>query len=509
MNIKSCEKKEKSEADVIIEVSGEELDSAIGKAYIKSRNKISVPGFRKGKAPRKIIEKMYGESIFHSDALDVLLPSVIKTVADESGLRIVGFPQATDVEFKDKNEGVDITITVALYPEVAIGNYKGLSAVKPVVEVSDTEIDSEIAGIRLRNARIEKADRPAAVGDIAVIDYEGFIDGEPFDGGNAANYELELGSNTFIPGFEDKLNGMISGDERDLDLVFPENYAGDLAGKPVVFKVKLIEVKEKILPDLDDEFAKDVSEFDTLDEYKADIRNRLMTSGQTEADIEFENTLMDKLIEAVDAEIPEAMVEEQMENSMNNFASQISAHGMDPSTYLQIMGITPEVFRENMRKSSERQVKVMLALEKVAELEGIEVSDDDLEAEYKDGAERYEMEVDKLKESVSEDVIKRDIKIRRAAQIVTENATAEELTPEDLLNTDTPESTDPDSEKQSSKPKKTAVKKQAVKQSAENEPPGEGSDEDAGKPAAAETTGARAGKPAKTASRKSEGDESK
>ena len=496
MNIKSCEKNEKNVAEIVIEVNKEELESAIVKAYNKSRNSISVPGFRKGKAPRKIIEKMYGDSIFHSDALDILLPSVLKIVAEESELRIVGFPQATDVDFKEGNDGVDITITASVYPEVALGEYKGLSAVKPVADVSDSEIDSEIEGMRLRNARIEKAERPAVNGDIAVIDFEGFIDDEAFDGGKGENYELELGSNTFIPGFEEKIQGMAAGEERDLDLVFPDNYAEELAGKAVVFKVKLHEVKEKILPELDDEFAKDVSEFDTLDEYKADIKENFMKSRQTDADIAFENALMDKLIESLDADIPDAMVEEQMEISMNGFANQISSYGMDPSTYLQMMNVTPEVFRENMRTSSEKQVKIMLALEKVAELEGIEVSDEDIENEYKEGAERYEMEIDKLKDSVSEETLIRDIKIRRAAQVVTDNATAKEST----------EADDTKAEKPVAKPRKTAAKKPAAKQEPDDSKAEADADEKPEESAAEKPAEAEEPKPKKTTTRKPKSD---
>ena len=458
MNIKSCERKEKNEADIVVEVNAEEFEAALGKAFIKNRNRISVPGFRKGKAPRKIIENMYGETVFHNDALDVLVPDAAKFAAEGSELRIVGLPQATDLDFKDGNKGVDITITVAIYPEVEIGRYKGLSAVKPPAEVADSEVEAEVESMRLRNASVDKVERPAASGDIAVIDYEGFLDGEPFEGGKGDNYDLELGSNSFIPGFEEKIIGMAAGEQREMDLVFPENYAEELAGKPVVFKVKLNEVKEKILPDLDDEFAKDVSEFDTLNEYRASISEKILENRQADADIAFENALMDMLAESIEADIPEAMIEEQMEIAANNFASQVSSRGMDPSTYLQIMGVTPEMFRENMRASSEKQVKVMLCLEKIADIEGIEVSDEDIEDEYKAGAERYQMDAEKLKESVSRETILSDIKMRRAAQIVTDNATAEDPPAESP-----PVEEAAKKEKTAAKPKKAAAKKPADK----------------------------------------------
>lgn len=498
MNIKSCEKREKSEAEIVVEINTEEFDSAIGKAYIKIRNQIAVPGFRKGKAPRKIIEKMYGATVFHSDALDALIPSVMKTISEESGLRIIGFPQVTDVNIQDGNNGADITVAVAVYPEITLGEYKGLSAVKPAVEAPESEIDSEIAGMRLRNARIEKADRPAINGDVAVIDYEGFVDGEPFEGGKGADYELELGSGSFIPGFEEKIQGMTAGEQRDLELVFPDNYAEHLAGKPVVFKVKLNELKEKILPELDDEFAKDVSEFDTLDEYRADIREKLMKSRQTDADAIFENALMDKVVEAMEAEIPDAMIETQMDNSVESFARRLSTYGMDPAAYFQAMKVSPETFRENMRESSEKQVRVMLALEKIAEVEGIEISAEDIENEYKELAERYSMEVDKLKESVREEDVMQDLKVRRAAKVVVDSASAESA-PESETN-DAPE---PEDEKaDDGTGDEGAVPQESGEESGTN---GEQAEQEAEKTETLKKPAAR--KPKKPAEPKAEGEE--
>ena len=460
MNIKSSEKKEKNEVELIVEVNAEEFDSAINEAFRKNRNQIAVPGFRKGKAPRKIIERMYGASIFHEDALENLVPQVMSFVFKESGLNLVGYPQVTDLDIKEGNAGVDITITAAEYPEVKLGDYKGLSAVKPVAEVPDSDIDSEIEGVRLRNARIEKADRPAESGDTTVIDFDGFVDGKPFEGGSGVEYELELGSNTFIPGFEEKMIGMIVGEERDLELVFPENYKESLAGKPVTFKVKLNDLKQKILPDLDDEFAKDVSEFDTLDEYRESIRDKFLKIKQAEADAEFENALMDKVLESLEADVPEVMVEEQLDNAMNNFARQVSSYGMDPSMYLQMTNTTPEEFRENMRKSSDKQVRIMLALDKIAELEGIEISEEEVEAEYKEAAERFGTEIEKLKESVTEENIIRDLKFKQAAEVVSKSAIAEAPAAEDeSVNADKPAA------KATATPK-TAAKKPAAKKPA-------------------------------------------
>ena len=450
MIIKNSSKKENNEAELIIEAEPEEVEAAVHSAFLKNKNRISVPGFRKGKAPRKIIERMYGAEIFHSDALDILLPDALGFAMKESELNTVGYPKVNDVEFIDNNTRVEITLIAALHPEVIVGNYKGLKAPKPAVEIPESEIDNEIESIRKRNARIEKADRAAASGDIAVIDFEGFVDGEAFEGGKGENYELELGSGSFIPGFEEKVEGMNVGEQCDLELVFPDDYKEELAGKPVIFKVTLNEVKEKILPELDDEFAMDVSEFDTLDEYKADIREKITTTRQKDIDETFESQLIEQVIESMEADIPEAMVEEQMEISMENFNKQMSAYGMTPTQYMQMTGATPESFRERMRDSSEKQVKVKLALEKIAELEGIEVSDEEIEDEYKAAAERFNTDTDKLKETVTRDTIMRELKLRGAVKIVVDSAIAEEPDDEDEEKT---------SDKNDSTAKNPAVKK--------------------------------------------------
>ena len=431
MNIISSEKKENNEVELVIEVEPEELETAVNKAFIKNRNRIAVPGFRKGKAPRRIIEKMYGVEIFLSDALDDILPDVLRYAMKETDFDIVGYPKITDVDVKDDNRRAEITLTAALHPEVTIGKYKGLSAPKPVIEIPDREIDAQIETTRERNARMEKVDRAAESGDIAVIDFEGFVDGVAFEGGSGDNHELTLGSGTFIPGFEEQVEGMKIGEIRDIDLVFPENYKEDLAGKPVVFKVKLNEVREKILPELDDEFVKDVSEFDTLDEYRADIREKIVNTRQQDVDETFENILMEQIVESMEAEVPDEMVEEQLDLSMKNFSSRLSSYGMEPANYMKMMGMTPEVFREKMRESSEKQVRIQLALGKIAELEGVVVSDDEIETEYKDASERYGMEIEKFKETVSRDDIIHDLKLRSAVKIVVDSAIVEEFNEDD------------------------------------------------------------------------------
>lgn len=453
MKILQSEKKEKGVVEVLVEVTPEEYDEAAGRAFSKNKNRISVPGFRKGKAPRRIVERMYGPDVFINDSLEIIYPDIVKIVADSDDYRMVEQPTITDIDFKEEVGGINVTISFTVYPEVKIGTYKGLSAPKNSYDVSESDIDNEIESVRVRNSRIETVERPAAMGDIAIIDFEGFLDGVPFDGGKGENYELELGSNMFIPGFEEKVVGMAVGEERDIDLEFPENYTEELAGKPVLFKVKLNEVKEKQLPELDDEFAKDVSEFDTIDEYKADIKDRLEKARKAEVDEAFESVLMDKLIESLEADVPDAMVEERMDFAMRNFSRQISSYNMDPVQYLQMMGMSPEDFRENSRTSSERQVKVSLALDKIVELENIEITDEEIDKEYEKAAEELKRDIEELKESIDKESIVYELKMRAAVKVVVDSAKAEK--PEKPKSDDSK----PKAEKSE---KKTAAKKPAT-----------------------------------------------
>jgi len=422
LNLLKSEKKENNELELLVEVTPEELEKSVNAAYMKNRGRISVPGFRKGKAPRKIIERMYGAEIFLSDALDEILPEVLRFIMADKDLNTVGYPKISDVDVKDPSVGAKVTLIAALYPEVKIGEYKGLSAPKPETAVSDEEVDKEIESTRNRNARIESVERPAQDGDTTVINFEGFLDGVPFEGGKGENYDLVLGSGQFIPGFEDKIIGMTIGEERDIDLVFPENYKEDLAGKAVVFKVKVNEIKEKILPELDDEFVKDVSEFDTLKEYRKSIMENILKTRTKEVDETFEGLLMDKIAELIEADIPSGMIDEQQDQALDNLTRQISAYGMTPESYMQMLGITPDQFKERMRESSEKQVKVTLALNKIAELEKIEVSDADIDKEYEEASERFGVKVEEFKESVSRDALERDIKLKKAAQVVKDSA---------------------------------------------------------------------------------------
>jgi len=451
LNLLKSEKKENNEIELIVEVAPDELETSVNKAYLKNRGRIAVPGFRKGKAPRKIIERMYGVEIFLSDALDEILPQVVRFVMEETELDTVGYPKISDVDVTAPSAGAKITLIAALYPEVKIGDYKGLSAPKPETSVSDEEVEKEIEAMRTRNARIETVERPAANGDTTVIDFEGFLDGVPFEGGKGENYNLELGSGQFIPGFEDKIVGMTVGEERDLDLVFPENYKEDLAGKAVVFKVKVNEIKEKMLPELDDEFAKDISEFDTLDEYRASIKENILMSKEKEVDETFEGLLMDKLVDLLEAEVPDAMVAQQQNSAMDNLTRQISAYGMTPESYMQMLGVTPDQFSERMRESAEKQVRVTLALNKISELENIEISDDELDKEYQEASERFKVELEELKESVAREDMVRDLKLKRAAQVVKDSAVVTKFEEESVSDT---------------KEKKPAAKKPAAKKAA-------------------------------------------
>jgi len=409
-------------AEMTVAVSPEEFDAAIGKVYAKNRSQMAIPGFRKGKAPRSIVEKLYGASVFHNDALEMLLPDVAICAEEKSGLRFIDTPRLKAINTKDSDGGADFTLSVSYFPEVALGQYKGLTAPMPEVEIPSSMVDAEVETIRVRNARIEKTDCPVKDGDIVLVDIEGLIDGEPFEGSHADNFELTVGSGRLIPGFEEKLLGMATGQERVIDLVFPEDYKEELAGKPVVFKVRLREAKEKILPDLDDEFAKDVSEFDTLDEYRDAIKDRLQKAQQEEAEAAFVNALLDQVMDSTDVELPGVLVEEQMDGAVNNILRQVSAHGMNLDDYLNATNLTPEQLRENTRADSERQTKAILVLGKIAELECIEVSEEDIEDEYAKTAGIHGMEIEKLKESLSKERVSLEIQLRRATKIVLDSA---------------------------------------------------------------------------------------
>ncbi|MDR2420969.1 MAG: trigger factor [Oscillospiraceae bacterium] len=430
MNITAFEKKEKSAAGLTVEIEADVFNGAVENVYRRTRGKISVPGFRPGKAPRKIIENLYGASVFRSEALDELLPAALEFGVKEKALRTVGYPRLGEVSVND-DKSVTVTFDVSVYPEVEIGEYKGLRAVRPSSDVPESAVDSEIEALRLRNASRETVARPAVNGDTVTIDYSGTIDGKPFDGGTAENYELELGSGAFIPGFEEKLHGMTAGETRDIDVSFPENYDEKrLAGRPAVFRVTLHEVRAKILPEADDEFAKDVSEFDTIAEYRADIRKKFEDARRKDADEWFENALLDALAETVTGEIPEDMFEENIDSSVKNMQSQLSQYGLDPETYLKMSGMTLADYRRDMRPRAEKQVKVSLALEKIAEKEGIEPAEEQIEEFYVGAAARYGVDIDTVKKSVDAETAKREAALRAAVRLVVDSGIAEPVAEE-------------------------------------------------------------------------------
>ncbi len=423
MIIKNKEVKEHSTVELTVEVSKEEFETACQKVYKKNVNKITIPGFRKGKASRKMIEKMYGSSFFWEDAVNESYPDIYEAATKEAEIVPVG---KADMEVLDiSEEGYSFKALVPVKPEVSISDYKGIEAEKPEVSLEASEIDAEIERMRKRNGRIESVDREIQTGDTAVIDYEGFLDGVPFEGGKDENHNLEIGAGQFIPGFEEQLIGAKAGDERDLNLSFPEQYhAENLAGKDVVFKVTVHEVKQTTLPELDDEFAKDVSEFDTLDELRADIEAKLKESKENAANNAFEGSLYEKLAEKLEADIPHAMIHTQLDSMVENFAYRISSQGMEFEQYLQMTGMTLENLQEIYHPQAEQQVKLSLAFEKIAELEKLEASDEDVDAEIKKLAEQYNMPEDQVKILLPADGIKRDITLQKAADLVKDTAVA-------------------------------------------------------------------------------------
>lgn len=423
MSLTSKNKLETNKYELIVSVDAETFEQAVEKAYRKNCKKINVPGFRKGKAPRKMIEKLYGEGVFYDDAVNDLYPDAAEAAVKEAELTLVDRPEV-EVTKVGREDGVEYKITCVTKPEVELGEYKGIKATKTVKNVTEDDIKAELEKMQDRNSRVITVDdRAAENGDTAVIDFEGFIDGEAFDGGKGENFDLTLGSGQFIPGFEDQIIGHNSGDEFDVNVPFPDDYhVEDLKGKPALFKVKLKEIKSKELPEIDDEFAKDVSEFDTLEELKKDIKAKIAESNDKAAETELENTLMDKVVEGMKAEIPEVMFENRITESVREFEYRLQSQGLNLETYLQYAGTTMDKFREGFKEQAEKQVKLRLALEKIVEAENITASEDELNEEYGKMASAYGMEADKIKELVSAEDISMDICANKAIDFVKENA---------------------------------------------------------------------------------------
>lgn len=406
--------------------TAEEFENAISAAYNKRKKSITVPGFRKGKAPRKVIEAQYGESVFYDDAVNSLYNQNIVAVIDKTGLDVVDVENTEVVEVSKEN-GVKFKADIITKPVVEISDYKGLEVKKTAKTVDDAAVDAEIDKIRNRNARsISVEDRAAQIGDTAVIDFEGFLDGVAFEGGKGEKFPLELGSGSFIPGFEEQVAGKNIGEDFDVNVTFPEHYqAENLAGKPAVFKCKLHEIKGKELPNVDDEFVKDVSEFDTLDEYKADIKSKLEKAAADEASTNLDNALVDAVIGKMKAEVPQVMYQRRIDEIVREWSAR---NRISVEDYLKYTGVTMDQFRANFTEVAKRQVDLRLALEKIAELENITVSDEDVEKEYADMAEQYKMDVDKIKAAVPADAIKNDLKIEKALDLVRDSAKIEEVT---------------------------------------------------------------------------------
>ena len=423
MSVKSCEKVEKSQVALTIEVGAQEFEAAVEKAYQKMRRKINVPGFRPGKAPRKIIEGMYGAEVFYEEAINIAFPEAYEAAVKEQELQVVGYP-AVEVEGQVTKDGFTFKATVPVYPEVKLGQYKGLSAEKEEVKVSASDVDTRLKALADRNTRLVSVDREAKEGDTAVIDFEGFLDGKPFDGGKGENYSLELGSHTFIPGFEEQVVGMKAGDEKDLHVTFPEDYHQDLAGKAVVFKVKVHEVKEKEVPAMDDEFAKDVSEFDTLKDLKADLKKKITAEREDTAKRAFEDALMEQVAEGITADVPDAMVEAQARQFLDNFKMQLAQQGIKYDEYMKATGMDESKLVEDAKEPALKQVRMDLAMAAIIKEENIDATDEEVEAEFQKMADQYGMDLETVKKYLQADQVKDQLKSQKAIAVVADSATA-------------------------------------------------------------------------------------
>lgn len=426
MSCKVEQLEEKNMVKLVIEVSSETFETGLNKAYNKNKNKINVPGFRKGKAPRKMIEKLYGESFFFEEAANMIIPEAYAEAYEESGLDIVSQPKI-DVVQLEQGKPFIFEAQVAVRPEVELGQYKGVEISKVDSEVTDADIEEELKKVQEQNSRIVTIeDRAVQDGDMTVIDFEGFIDGEAFDGGKGDNYPLTIGSHSFIDNFEEQLIGMNIGDEKEVHVTFPENYhAENLKSKPAMFKVKINEIKEKLLPDLDDDFASDVSDFDTLDEYKEDLKKTIGEKKESEAKTKKQNEAVDKAVENSTMDIPNAMIDTQVQRMVEDFSQRLQQQGLTIEQYFQYTGLTPEKIIGDMKPEAERRIKNSLVLAAVAKAENIEISDDEYEEELKKMAEAYHMDIEKIKELTGEEQagqIKEDMKIQKAVELIAEAA---------------------------------------------------------------------------------------
>lgn len=426
MALKSSNKVETNVYELEITVDAETFTEACKKAYMKQRKSIQIPGFRKGKATQGMIEKVYGEGAFYEEALEIVYPEAVGSAFDEAGLKVIDQP--TDVEFPvmNKQDGVVIKMKVTTYPEVKLGEYKSLKGKMLDTEATDEDVENELKSMQDRNSRLVTVeDRESQMGDTCDIDFEGFVDGVAFEGGKGENYPLELGSDSFIPGFEEQVAGHKTGEEFDVNVTFPEQYEPSLAGKDAVFKCKINEIKTKELPELDDEFAKDVSEFDTLDELKADLKKQISERKEANAKTDYENQLIDQVVENMEVEIPECMNKQKCDEMIQDYSYRLQMQGLDLNTYLQYLGQTMEQFREQFMDGAKQQVKVKLALDAIVKAENIEATEEEIAEEIAKLAEQYNMEADKIKAAVPQEQLTDDIVTRKAVDFVVDNSVKE------------------------------------------------------------------------------------
>ncbi|MCH5321249.1 MAG: trigger factor [Eubacterium sp.] len=426
MALKSSNKIDTNTYEIEVTVTPEVFTEACKSAYMKQRKSIQLPGFRKGKATQGMIEKVYGEGAFYEEALEIVYPEAVTAAISEAGLRTVDQPYDLEVPVMSKAEGVEMKMKVTVYPEVKLGEYKGLKATMLPTEATDEDIDQELENMRDRNSRlISVEDRAAQMGDTAEIDFEGFVDGVAFDGGKGENYPLELGSGSFIPGFEEQVAGHMVGEEFDVNVTFPEEYTPELAGKDAVFKCKIHEIKTKEMPELDDEFVKDVSEFDTLDELKADIKKQISEKKEADAKKDLENQLIEQVVENMECEIPECMFASRTDEMIQDYSYRLQMQGIDLNTYLSYLGQDMDSFKQSFREGAENQVKASIALEAVVDAENIEATEEEIDAEVAKLAEQYQMEAEQIKNAVPVEQFASDIKTRKAVDLIVDSAVLE------------------------------------------------------------------------------------
>ena len=423
MNVKNIERNG-NEATIVVEIDKDLMETGINKAYLKARKQILVPGFRKGKAPRKMIEALYGAHVFYEDGLEEIFPEVYDfAVAKQEGFKAIGRPSLTDMKIEDDGS-VTLTLTTEVYPEVTLGQYKGLEVEKTEAAVTDEQVQAELDRMAQNGASTETVDRAAQMGDTANIDFEGFDNGVPFEGGKGENFDLKLGSGQFVPGFEEQVVGMTAGEEKDIDITFPEDYHKELAGKAVVFHVKLNKVTVTMVPEMDDEFAKDVSEFDTLDALKADVRAKALEQAQKQADSAFENACVEKAAENTTVDMPKALVENELDVQMERFGYQLQMSGYSMEQYAKMMGGDVNTMRNAFRPAAEKQAKISVTLEAIAKAEGLAATEEEIEEEVKSLAKQYELEEAKVKEMVPAEELTGSLVTRKAIKLIVDSAVA-------------------------------------------------------------------------------------